>query len=150
MAEITAALVKELRERTGQGMMDCKKALAAAGGDIEKAIDDMRAAGAIKAAKKAGNVAAEGSIGRQAREVPPGLSQASDFFEYMKESFEVLYEDSATGPRMMSIGLHPRMVGRPGRVRAIKRFIEYARQFEGVWFETREEIARAWLERADG
>ena len=80
----------------------------------------------------------------------PGLSQASDFFEYMKESFEVLYEDSATGPRMMSIGLHPRMVGRPGRVRAIKRFIEYARQSEGVWFATREEIARAWLERADG
>lgn len=80
----------------------------------------------------------------------PGLSQASDFLEYMKESFEVLYEDSATGPRMMSIGLHPRMVGRPGRVRAIKRFIEYARQSEGVWFATREEIARAWLERADG
>lgn len=62
MAEITAALVKELRERTGQGMMDCKKALTAAGGDIEKAIDDMRAAGAIKAAKKAGNIAAEGAI----------------------------------------------------------------------------------------
>ncbi|MGH8434037.1 MAG: translation elongation factor Ts, partial [Pseudomonas sp.] len=62
MAEITAALVKELRERTGQGMMDCKKALTAAGGDIEKAIDDMRSAGAIKAAKKAGNIAAEGSI----------------------------------------------------------------------------------------
>src|SRR5690606_2883430 len=61
-AEITAALVKELRERTGQGMMDCKKALTAAGGDIEKAIDDMRAAGAIKAAKEAGNIAAEGSI----------------------------------------------------------------------------------------
>ncbi|HEJ9913741.1 TPA: translation elongation factor Ts [Pseudomonas aeruginosa] len=62
MAEITAAMVKELRERTGLGMMECKKALAAAGGDIEKAIDDMRAAGAIKAAKKAGNIAAEGSI----------------------------------------------------------------------------------------
>jgi elongation factor Ts len=62
MAEITAALVKELRERTGEGMMDCKKALTKAGGDIEKAIDDMRASGAIKAAKKAGNVAAEGSI----------------------------------------------------------------------------------------
>lgn len=62
MTQITAALVKELRERTGQGMMDCKKALEAAGGDIEKAIDDMRAAGAIKAAKKAGNVAAEGSV----------------------------------------------------------------------------------------
>ncbi|MBO3276628.1 translation elongation factor Ts [Pseudomonas schmalbachii] len=62
MAEITAALVKELRERTGQGMMECKKALVAAGGDIEKAIDDMRASGAIKAAKKAGNIAAEGAI----------------------------------------------------------------------------------------
>ncbi|MCL7462544.1 translation elongation factor Ts [Pseudomonas sp. NW5] len=62
MAEVTAALVKELRERTGQGMMECKKALVAAGGDIEKAIDDMRASGAIKAAKKAGNIAAEGSI----------------------------------------------------------------------------------------
>lgn len=62
MTQITAALVKELRERTGQGMMDCKKALEAAGGDIEKAIDDMRAAGSIKAAKKAGNIAAEGAI----------------------------------------------------------------------------------------
>ena len=62
MSQITAAMVKELRERTGQGMMDCKKALAAADGDIEKAIDDMRAAGSIKAAKKAGNIAAEGSI----------------------------------------------------------------------------------------
>jgi elongation factor Ts len=55
-------LVKELRERTGEGMMDCKKALTKAGGDIEKAIDDMRASGAIKAAKKAGNIAAEGAI----------------------------------------------------------------------------------------
>jgi elongation factor Ts len=62
MADITAAMVKELRERTGEGMMDCKKALTKAGGDIEKAIDDMRASGAIKAAKKAGNVAAEGAI----------------------------------------------------------------------------------------
>ena len=63
MSQISAAMVKELRERTGQGMMDCKKALTEAGGDIEKAIDDMRAAGSIKAAKKAGNIAAEGAIG---------------------------------------------------------------------------------------
>src|SRR5690554_6837844 len=62
MSQITAAMVKELRERTGEGMMDCKEGVEAAGGDIEKAIDDMRAAGAIKAAKKAGNIAAEGSI----------------------------------------------------------------------------------------
>ena len=62
MANITAALVKELRERTGAGMMDCKKALVAADGDIEKAIDDMRKNGQAKAAKKAGRVTAEGVI----------------------------------------------------------------------------------------
>ncbi|QAX82089.1 translation elongation factor Ts [Candidatus Pseudomonas adelgestsugas] len=62
MAEINTALVKKLRERTGEGMMDCKKALLKAGGEIEKAIDDMRASGAIKAAKKAGNIAIEGAI----------------------------------------------------------------------------------------
>ena len=78
----------------------------------------------------------------------PGLSQASDFLEYMRESFDVLYEEAADGLRMMSIGLHPRMVGRPGRVRAIKQFIEYAQAHEGVWFTTREEIAKAWLSRA--
>ncbi len=59
---ITAAQVKELRERTGAGMMECKKALVEAGGDIEKAIEAMRKAGQAKAAKKAGRVAAEGII----------------------------------------------------------------------------------------
>ena len=59
---ITAALVKELRERTGSGMMDCKKALTETSGDIEAAIDLMRASGAAKAAKKAGRIAAEGLV----------------------------------------------------------------------------------------
>ncbi|QIZ77394.1 translation elongation factor Ts [Ferrimonas lipolytica] len=59
---VTAALVKELRERTGAGMMDCKKALVATDGDIEQAIEDMRKSGLAKAAKKAGRVAAEGTI----------------------------------------------------------------------------------------
>lgn len=62
MAEITAALVKELRDRTGAGMMECKKALVEANGDIELAIDNMRKSGQAKAAKKAGRVAAEGVI----------------------------------------------------------------------------------------
>lgn len=62
MAAITAALVKELRERTGEGMMDCKKALVEANGDIEVAIENMRKSGALKAAKKAGRTAAEGII----------------------------------------------------------------------------------------
>jgi elongation factor Ts len=60
--EITAGLVKELRERTGAGMMECKKALQEVGGDIEKAIDNMRKSGVAKAAKKAGRIAAEGVV----------------------------------------------------------------------------------------
>jgi len=60
--EITAGLVKELRERTGAGMMDCKKALVAVEGDIEKAIDELRTKGLAKAAKKAGRVASEGVV----------------------------------------------------------------------------------------
>lgn len=60
--QITASLVKELRERTGSGMMDCKKALQEANGDIEVAIEEMRKSGAAKAAKKAGRIAAEGVI----------------------------------------------------------------------------------------
>lgn len=59
---VTAALVKELLDRTGAGMMDCKKALTATDGDIELAIENMRKSGAAKAAKKAGNIAAEGTI----------------------------------------------------------------------------------------
>ena len=62
MAEITAALVKELRERTGAGMMDCKKALAATEGDMDKAIDFLREKGLAAAAKKAGRIAAEGLL----------------------------------------------------------------------------------------
>ncbi|MDE1317628.1 translation elongation factor Ts [Vibrio aestuarianus] len=62
MATVTAALVKELRERTGAGMMECKKALVEANADIELAIENMRKSGAAKAAKKAGNIAAEGTI----------------------------------------------------------------------------------------
>ena len=62
MAEITAALVKELRERTGAGMMDCKKALSATDGDLEKAIDFLRETGLAFAAKKPGRVAAEGLV----------------------------------------------------------------------------------------
>ncbi|MES2916995.1 MAG: translation elongation factor Ts [Pseudomonadota bacterium] len=62
MAEITASLVKELRDRTGLGMMECKKALTEASGDIETAIDNLRKSGQAKAAKKAGNIAAEGAI----------------------------------------------------------------------------------------
>src|SRR6478752_7602191 len=63
MAEITAAMVKELRERTSAGMMDCKKALAETNGDMEAAIDWLRAKGLSAAAKKAGRTASEGLVG---------------------------------------------------------------------------------------
>src|SRR5690606_42139119 len=63
MAEITASMVKELREKTGAGMMDCKSALNETGGDMEAAVDWLRTKGLAKAAKKAGRVAAEGLIG---------------------------------------------------------------------------------------
>jgi elongation factor Ts len=63
MADITAALVKQLRERTGAGMMDCKRALSETGGDLEEAVDWLRKKGLAAAAKKAGRVAAEGLIG---------------------------------------------------------------------------------------
>ncbi|WP_028696802.1 translation elongation factor Ts [Pseudomonas cremoricolorata] len=106
MAEITAALVKELRERTGEGMMDCKKALTKAGGDIEKAIDDMRASGAIKAAKKAGNVAAEGAIavktdGKAAvllevNSQTDFLALQDDFKNFVAESLEEAFAQKLT------------------------------------------------------
>lgn len=62
MAAVSAAMVKELRDRTGLGMMECKKALSAAGGDIEVAIEELRKSSGMKAAKKAGRTAAEGTI----------------------------------------------------------------------------------------
>ena len=71
MAEITAALVKDLREKTGAGMMDCKKALTETGGDLEAAIDWLRKKGLSAAAKKSGRVAAEGLIGVASRGQPP-------------------------------------------------------------------------------
>lgn len=106
MAAITAALVKELRERTGEGMMDCKKALEKADGDIEKAIDDMRASGAIKAAKKAGNVAAEGAIAVKAdgkaavllevNSQTDFLALQDDFKNFVAESLEEAFAQKLT------------------------------------------------------
>ena len=80
MATITSALVKELRERTGAGMMDCKKALMANDGDMDKAIDFLREKGLAAAAKKAGRIAAEGMVecyveGNQGRDAAAAAAQ---------------------------------------------------------------------------
>ncbi|MBV5258689.1 elongation factor Ts [Synechococcus moorigangaii CMS01] len=77
MAEITAALVKDLRERTGAGMMDCKKALAETNGDVEAAIDWLRKKGLSKAAKKADRVAADGLVGVASLERGNGMAAAA-------------------------------------------------------------------------
>jgi elongation factor Ts len=74
MADVTAAMVKELRERTGLGMMDCKKALTEAQGDMDRAIEDLRRSSALKAAKKAGRTAADGLLG--VRVAPDGARAA--------------------------------------------------------------------------
>src|SRR5690606_30357621 len=84
MAEITAALVKELREKSGVGMMDCKKALQETGGDLNAAIDWLRAKGLSKAAKKADRVAAEGLLAVALRE--DGAGETAALIEFNAET----------------------------------------------------------------
>ena len=62
----------------------------------------------------------------------------------LKDSFDVLYEEGAEAPKMMSVGLHCRVVGRPGRFRALQRFLDYIQQYERVWVCRRIDIARHW------
>ena len=76
---------------------------------------------------------------------PQGFPSGDQFFAYLKDSFDTLYAEGATSPKMLSIGLHCRLVGRPGRAAALARFLDYTRQFEGVWFATRLAIARHWI-----
>jgi len=67
-----------------------------------------------------------------------------DFFQFLRDSFDQLYEEGAERPRMMSVGLHMRITGHPGRARALLRFIEYIRAKERVWVCRRADIARHW------
>ena len=73
-----------------------------------------------------------------------GFNSGDQFFAYLKDSFDMLYEEGADSPKMMSIGLHCRLVGRPGRAAALKRFLEYVRTHDQVWVCRREEIAQHW------
>ena len=66
-----------------------------------------------------------------------GLNSVGDFYEYLKDTFDVLYEEGRTHPKMMSVGLHCRIAGRPARSRALDRFLRYARSHPGVWFARR-------------
>jgi peptidoglycan/xylan/chitin deacetylase (PgdA/CDA1 family) len=77
------------------------------------------------------------------------FATSGDFFEYMKDSFDILHEEAASTSKMMSVGLHNRITGRPGRIIALRRFLEYVRGFDDVWVATREQIARHWIEKVE-
>jgi OHCU decarboxylase len=79
---------------------------------------------------------------------PQGFNTGEQFYAYLKDSFDVLYAEGLAGsPRMLSIGLHCRLAGRPGRAAALARFLDYARGHQHVWFARRVDIARHWAER---
>jgi peptidoglycan/xylan/chitin deacetylase (PgdA/CDA1 family) len=74
-----------------------------------------------------------------------GFATSEDFFTYMKDAFDTLYEEGRNGaPKLLSIGLHDRLIGRPGRCAGLVRLLKYMRRFEGVWFCRGIDIARHW------
>jgi allantoinase len=76
-----------------------------------------------------------------------GYSSGEDFFTYLRDTFDMLYAEGATLPRMVSVGIHCRISGRPGRAIALARFLDYVAKHDRVWICRREEIARHWIER---
>ncbi len=76
---------------------------------------------------------------------PQGFNSGDQFYRYLKDSFDVLYDEGRHAPRMMSVGLHCRLIGRPGRLASLERFLRYAANKPKVWFARRIEIARHWL-----
>ncbi len=78
---------------------------------------------------------------------PQGFNSGDQFFAYLKDSLDLLRAEGRAGrPKMMSVGLHCRLAGRPGRALSLQRFLKYARSFEDVWFARRIDIARHWIE----
>lgn len=78
---------------------------------------------------------------------PQGFNSGDQFFSYLKDAFDVLYAEGETAPKMLSIGLHCRVAGHPGRTAALARFIDYVQSHDQVWLCTRAEIARHWREK---
>ena len=76
---------------------------------------------------------------------PQGFNTGEQFYTYLKDSFDALYAEGDVAPKMLSIGLHCRLVGRPGRALALARFLDYALSHDRVWIPTRLDIARHWI-----
>ncbi len=77
--------------------------------------------------------------------LPTGYSCGADFFQLLKDAFDLLWQEGARSPKMMSVGLHPRISGHPARAMALARFLDYVGGRDGVWICRREEIARHWM-----
>jgi len=75
------------------------------------------------------------------------FANADQFCQYLTDSFDYLREESKVNGKLMSIGIHVRISGRPGRIVALDRFLNYAKKFEDVWFARRVDIAKWWLDR---
>ena len=76
--------------------------------------------------------------------LPQGFSQAEDFFIYLRDSFDALYAEGDASPKMLSIGMHCRLLGRPGRFKALQRFLDHVQAHDQVWVCRRVEIAQHW------
>ena len=76
--------------------------------------------------------------------LPQGFSQAEDFFIYLRDSFDALYAEGAESPKMMSVGMHCRLLGKPGRIVALQKFLDHIAKHERVWVCRRIDIARHW------
>ncbi len=74
-----------------------------------------------------------------------GFNTGDHFFTYLKDSFDALYEEGKTSPKMMSVGLHCRLIGKPGRIQSLKRFLDYILKHEDVWICKRIDIAKHWI-----
>ena len=74
-----------------------------------------------------------------------GFNTGDHFYNYLKDSFDVLYEEGKSYPKMMSVGLHCRLIGRPGRIQSLKRFIDYVSKFDDIWICKRVDIAKYWI-----
>ena len=83
--------------------------------------------------------------------LPQGYSHADPFFQYLKDTFDALYAEGDpagdNAPKMMSIGMHCRLLGRPGRITALQRFLDHIARHEQVWVARRIDIARHWAQR---
>ena len=78
---------------------------------------------------------------------PQGFNTASHFFEYLRDTFDVLYAEGEDAPKMMSVGMHARLLGRPGRFVALQRFLDHVAKHDRVWVARRIDIARHWKAR---